>query len=99
MTKNNPCPCPNLDCPNHGNCENCSSRHLKKGTLNYCGFYAILPKLEEAVKLAPDSKTAIQLNHLIEKQMASYNALIEQHNLSDESQDEIREKKAEFSDH
>ena len=48
------CPCVNLECPNHGNCEKCTSRHLNKGFLNFCGFHTILPLLQEAIDASPD---------------------------------------------
>ena len=55
------CPCPNQDCPNHGDCEKCISRHLKKGYLNYCAFHTILPLLREAIDADPDSPAAQKL--------------------------------------
>ena len=73
MTKSqNTCPCPNLDCPNHGNCKNCTSRHLRIGKLNYCGFYSILPELEKAINSDPDSPTAQIIQNRIERQTKAY---------------------------
>jgi hypothetical protein len=99
MTRTKPCPCPNLDCPNHGVCEDCTSRHLKIGTLNYCGFYAILPSLNEAVACAPDSDSARSLDALIRKQTKAYGTLMEKHGLTDDGQGELKSAAARFSKH
>ena len=71
------CPCVNLECPNHGDCEQCTSRHLSKGSLNYCGFHTILPSLREAIEASPESPTAKKLSDLIEKTSRVYDKLIE----------------------
>jgi hypothetical protein len=94
-----PCPCPNLNCPNNGVCEDCTSRHLKIGTLNYCGFYSILPKLEEAVDRAPDSATALALSELLQRQKMAYTTLMDKHDLSEDGQIELRNGAADFSEH
>jgi hypothetical protein len=62
------CPCPNMDCPNHGVCENWTSRHLKLGFLNFCAFHTILPKLQVAIEASPESPTARSLSMLIGNQ-------------------------------
>ena len=43
------CPCVNVGCPNHGQCDKCISRHMRLGTLNYCSLYTLLPVLEKAI--------------------------------------------------
>ena len=97
MEKTNICPCVNLNCANHGNCKDCTSRHLKKGTLNYCGFYSVLPVLEEAVAASPDSESAKKINALIERQTDAYKKLMETHCLTEEGQVNLRLKKSELS--
>jgi hypothetical protein len=92
------CPCHNLDCPNHGNCENCTSRHLKKGALNYCGFHTILPTLQDAIAASPESPTAKKLSALIENTQAVYAKLLEKNDLTKETQGRLLEKVADFSD-
>lgn len=72
IEKKNICPCPNLTCSNHGNCKNCTSRHLRIGSLNYCAFYSILPELEEVVNADPNSLSAKMVKKRIERQMNSY---------------------------
>lgn len=99
MKINNLCPCPNLDCPNHGNCEDCASRHLRIGTLNYCAFYAILPELEEAVNASPDSPSAQIIKNRIERQTNAYLKCMEKHGLSEEDQDKLRDDKMRMSAH
>ncbi len=95
MTRENPCPCVNLNCPNHNDCARCNSRHLKKGTLNYCGFYAVLPVLKEAI----DSGSTEPIEKMVASQLAAYQKLMEQHGLTPEHQAALREKKAGFSPH
>jgi hypothetical protein len=99
LNQTKPCPCPNLECPNHGVCEDCTSRHLKKGMLNYCGFYSILPSLNEAIELSPDSESARALSHLLERQMKAYSTLKEKHHLAEQKQSELRREAADFSEH
>ena len=93
------CPCHNVGCPNHGNCEDCTSRHLKKGSLNYCGFHTILPTLREAIAVSPESPTAKKLTALIEKTEAIYAALLEKNDLTKENQEQLLKKVADFSDY
>ncbi len=99
MNKEHICACPNLDCPNHGNCENCTSRHLRIGTLNYCGFYAILPELEAAVAAAPDSPSADAIRARIDRQTGAYRALMEKHGISEAEQEQKRTERSNYSDH
>lgn len=99
MEKCNTCPCPNLDCPNHGNCINCTSRHLKIKTLNYCGFYSILPLLKDVIEVSPDSESAKKVSALIEKQSKAYTKLMKIHSISEESQELFRIIKSELSKH
>jgi hypothetical protein len=91
------CPCPNLTCPNHGLCDQCTSRHLRLGYLNYCGFNTILPVLQNAIQASPDSETAKQLSVMIERLTRAYSALMEKHELTQEHQQERLKKVAEFS--
>ncbi len=94
MQKEHHCPCPNLDCTNHGNCENCSSRHLRVNTLNYCAFYAILPELEKAIEADPNSEASKIIQNRIDRQMNAYQKCMQKHGLTEESQKKLREKKA-----
>lgn len=89
---NKTCACPNLDCPNHGNCKNCTSRHLKIKTLNYCGFYSIKHFFE-------DLKDEKKINDLIAKHINAYDKLIEKNRLSKKIQEQIRINKMELSPH
>ena len=93
------CPCVNLDCPNHGNCAKCTSRHLSKGSLNYCAFYSVLSELQEAIAASPESPTAKRLALMTENRLATYGKLMEKHGLSKEGQDELLKKVADFSDY
>ncbi len=99
MGKLNICPCPNLGCPNHGSCKDCTSRHLKIGTLNYCGFYSILPVLEEAIAVSPNSPSAQIIKKLVEKQTQAYVKLMERHCISGARQAELRLEKSKVSAH
>jgi hypothetical protein len=99
MTNTKPCPCPNLNCPNHGVCEDCTSRHLKIGTLNYCGFYSILPSLNEAIESSPDSESAQMLSRLLQKQTKAYEMLMDHHDLTEEGQCELKDAASRFSKH
>ena len=93
------CPCVNLACPNHGKCENCTSRHARQGYLNYCGFYTVLPTLQDAIKLSPDSPTAKALTEMFEKRLATYRKLTDKHGLDDQKQEQLFKKVADFSDY
>lgn len=97
--KNHICPCPNLDCPNHGNCEDCNSRHLKIGTLNCCSFYAVLNKLKDACNSSPESETAKQIDTMIQRHITAYSKLMEKHNISEEEQKKWRKEKADYSNY
>ena len=97
MENENVCPCPNLECPNHGNCKNCASRHLKIGTLNYCAFYSILPELEEAVKASPNSPSAQIIKNRIKRQTEAYIKLMDKNCLTEEVQSNMRIKKSNVS--
>ena len=91
------CPCPNLTCPNHGYCDKCTSRHLKLGYLNYCGFNTILRVLQKAIQASPDSETAKQLSAMIERLTQAYSALMEKHGLTQEHQQDLLKKVADYS--
>jgi hypothetical protein len=93
------CPCVNMDCPNHGNCEKCTSRHLKRGYLNYCAFYTVLSELQEAIAASPESPTAKKLTSTIENRLANYGKLMERHGLSQKGQDQLLKEVADFSDY
>ena len=93
------CPCVNLDCPNHGKCENCTSRHLRKGNLNYCAFYTVLPALQKAIKASPESPTSRELAAMIEKRLETYEKLTAKHGLNNQAQEQLLKKVAEFSDY
>lgn len=83
---NETCACPNLECPNHGSCENCTSRNLKIKTLNYCGFYSIKHLLEEL-------KDEKKVNDLLNKHNNAYDKLTKKNNLSKERQELLRNNK------
>ena len=93
------CPCVNIDCPNHGICENCTSRHLRKGSLNYCAFYTVLPELQEAIKASPESPTAKKLTSMIEARLETYSKLTAKHGLTEQGQGQLLKKVADFSDY
>ena len=93
------CPCVNLDCPNHGNCEKCTSRHLCKGALNYCAFYTVLPELQEAIEASPESPTAQKLASMIKNRLKTYGKLTAKHGLTDQGQEQLLKKVADFSDY
>jgi hypothetical protein len=93
------CPCVKIDCPNHGNCQKCTSRHLKMHSLNYCAFYTVLSELQEAISASPESPTAKKLALMTGNRLALYDKLIEKHSLSKEGQDELLKKVADFSDY
>ena len=91
------CPCPNMDCPNHGNCEDCTSRHLRLGNLNFCAFQNVLPALVEAIDAAPESETARKLQTFIDNKQQAYTKLMDKHDLSVEEQNNKLKLMAEFS--
>ena len=93
------CPCPNLNCPNHGCCDKCTSRHLRKGFLNYCGFHTILPTIRQAIDESPESSAAKKLDALIGAHLQAYEKLMDTHDLSQESQDRLLQKVAQYSEH
>jgi len=92
------CPCPNLDCPNHGYCDKCVSRHLRGGHLNFCAFYTILPTLQEAIEASPESPAAQKLQAVIGKQMQTYQRLMEKHGLTEENRDRLLKMVAEYGE-
>ena len=83
------CPCPNAECPNHGYCDKCVSRHLKMGYLNFCGFETVVPVLEDAIRESPDSPTAVKLRQLIDGTRAVYAKLMEKNGITPEKQAEL----------
>lgn len=92
------CPCPKLNCPNHGYCDKCISKHLRKGSLNYCAFHTLLPTIKQAIDSDPESPAAKHLDALMVKQLQAYEKLMDQHGLSQERQSELLKKMAnEFS--
>ena len=93
------CPCVNLDCPNHGICEKCTSRHLHKGSLNYCAFYTVLPELQKAIEASPESPTARKLTSMIETRLENYGKLTAKHGLAKQKQERLLQKMADFSDY
>jgi len=93
------CPCVRMDCPNHGNCENCTSRHLRKGSVNYCAFYTILPALQEAINASPESPTAQKIASMVETRLENYAKLAEKHGLDKREQEQLLKRVADFSDY
>ena len=93
------CPCPKLNCPNHGLCDKCTSRHARKGFLNYCSFHTILPTIRQAIDESPESPTAKKMEALISAQLNAYEKLMNDHELSREHQKKLFKKVTEFSDH
>lgn len=98
-TMNDICPCPNLDCPNHGICENCNSRHTRLGYLSYCAFHTILPSIRKIISADPESVAAKKLEALITPQLEAYDKLMKKYHLTKENQDELLKKVAAYSDH
>jgi hypothetical protein len=90
------CPCPNLDCPNHGYCDKCISRHLRLGHLNFCAFQTVLPALRDAIALSPESPTAKRLQAMIDMQQGAYAKLMEKHGITAEKQGERLKQVAEY---
>jgi len=93
------CPCPNLNCPNHGYCDKCTSRHARLGYLNYCAFHTILPTIKQVINEDPNSAAAKKLEGLIGPQLQAYEKLMKENNLSHENQDVLFKKVTEYSDH
>ena len=93
------CPCPNLECPNHGNCQNCTSRHARLGSLNYCAFQTILPKIEQWIAECSDVETTQKMEGLIKPPLQIYDKLMGKHGLSKENQAELLKKVSHYSDY
>lgn len=93
------CPCPNLDCPNHGFCDRCISRHLRAGYLNFCAFYTVLPALQEAIEADRESLTAKKLRTMTGNLLNAYARLMEKHHISKESQERLLKMVADYSDY
>ena len=93
------CPCPNLNCPNHGDCEKCTSRHVRLGYLNYCAFQTILPTFKQMIHDAPESPMAKKLDDLLGLQLAAYEKLMNEHDLLRENQDKLLKMVAAYSDY
>lgn len=55
--KDDSCPCPIWGCPNRLKCDECTKSHIKKGHLNACGFYTILPTIETLIGKVDDRET------------------------------------------
>jgi hypothetical protein len=99
MDKKKKCPCPNLDCPNHTYCDKCTSRHLRKGFLSFCSFYAFLPTIQKVIDDDPESQAAKKLDALIGRQLQAYEKCMDKHGLSQENQDKLLKAAAEYSDY
>lgn len=95
----NICPCPNLSCPNHGDCAKCTSRHVRKGYLSYCAFHTILPSIKQVIDADPGSQAAMKLDALIKPQLQAYEKLMDQNNLTQENQNMLLKKVSEYSDY
>ena len=93
------CPCPNMGCPNHGICDQCTSRHIRLGYLNYCAFHTLVPALEKVIESHPDSPVSKDLETLIDIQSRSYDKLMEKHGLAKENQDRLFQLMATYSKH
>ena len=93
------CPCVRIDCPNHGNCENCTSRHLKRGSVNYCAFYTILPALQEAIGLSPESPTAQKIAFMVNTRLENYANLAAKNCLDKLEQERLLKQVADYSDY
>lgn len=87
MNMGESCPCPNLECPNHGYCDRCNSRHVRKGYLSYCAFHTILPSLRKAMDADPKSTAALTLGEILAPQLEAYEALKEKFGLAQEDLD------------
>jgi hypothetical protein len=93
------CPCVNLTCPNHGDCVKCTSRHVRLGNLNYCAFYTVLPVLQEAIAVDPESPAASILRGIVDRRLEGMAELMKRHDLSEESRAQLLRKVAEYSDY
>ena len=51
------CPCVNVGCPNHGQCDKCISRHARLGTLQAFGNGLEFKLESEATRFAHETKT------------------------------------------
>lgn len=92
-------PCPNLEFTNHGYCDKCNSRHVRKGYLSYCAFHTILPMLQQAIAESPESETAVMLNKKITSQLKAYDTLRKKYDISKGHQDELLDKVSQYSNH
>ena len=93
------CPCVNVTCPNRGDCAKCISRHVRLGTLNYCSFCTVLPVLQEAIGVDPESPAANTLRGIVDRRLEANAELMKKHGLSEEKQAELRRKVADYSDY
>ncbi len=93
------CPCPNVKCPNHGDCVKCNSRHVRLGYLNYCAFHTLMPALRQVIDETPETQTAKKLDALLSLQLQSYDKLMNENGLLQENQDKLLKKVGEYSDY
>jgi len=93
------CPCVNVGCPNHGQCEKCISRHMRLGTLNYCSFYTLLPVLQKAIAADSESPAADVLRGITDHRLEVNAELAKKNGLSEEKLADLRKKVAEYSDY
>lgn len=98
MNTSSNCTCPNRECPNHGNCSNCASRHLRLKTLNHCAFHSILPLLNEVLE-SPLEEGSSKIMNLIDKHTKAYNKSMAKHNISKDEQELLLNKKSTSSPH
>lgn len=99
MNNSNPCPCPNLTCPNHANCADCASRHLRMGKPNYCGYVSILPLLMDVIENAEDQNSVQKIKDMIESRENTYTIMRNKNKISDEKQKELEKEKSELSEY
>ncbi|MFW6056733.1 MAG: hypothetical protein ACOC9B_05440 [Chloroflexota bacterium] len=93
------CPCVNVGCPNHGDCEKCISRHVRLGNLNYCSFRTLLPVLQKAIAADPQSPAADVLREVVDDRLKAIDDLARKNNLSEETQAGLLKNVAEYSDY
>ncbi len=93
------CPCVNVGCPNHGQCDKCISRHTRLGSLNYCSLYTILPVLQKAIAADPRSPAAAVLREVVDRRLEVNAGLMQKNGLTEEKQADLRKKVAEYSDY
>ena len=98
MSDSGACPCVNLECMNHGDCEKCVGHHVHLGNLNYCSFYTILPALEQAIITDPESPAAVTLRQMLDGRLQVYDERMRKHGLSEDRQAELRRLRAEHTD-